>query len=89
MALNGFLVLITFQMTIQTFTMKYHLLQSLQKERLYSGTARYHTTGAGILDAMDARIHPLPPDEYFQHAWSYTNGIDMDAVSHFTNLLTS
>uniref|UniRef100_A0A1I8FLK5 Ion_trans domain-containing protein n=1 Tax=Macrostomum lignano TaxID=282301 RepID=A0A1I8FLK5_9PLAT len=36
-----------------------------------------------------AGVHPLPPDpnplrqrleEYFQHAWSYTNGIDMNLV---------
>ncbi|XP_061568607.1 potassium voltage-gated channel subfamily H member 6a isoform X2 [Cololabis saira] len=53
-------------------------------QRLYSGTARYHTQMLRIKEFI--RFHQIPGglrqrlEEYFQHAWSYTNGIDMNAV---------
>ncbi|XP_058502162.1 potassium voltage-gated channel subfamily H member 6-like [Solea solea] len=52
--------------------------------RLYSGTARYHTQMMRVREFI--RFHQIPNplrqrlEEYFQHAWSYTNGIDMNAV---------
>lgn len=55
-------------------------------QRLYSGTARYHTQMLRVREFI--RFHQIPNplrqklEEYFQHAWSYTNGIDMNAVSH-------
>lgn len=54
-------------------------------QRLYSGTARYHTQMLRVKEFI--RFHQIPGglrqrlEEYFQHAWSYTNGIDMNAVS--------
>lgn len=59
-------------------------------QRLYSGTARYHTQMLRVKEFI--RFHQIPVDlrqrleEYFQRAWSYTNGIDMNAVS-FEKLL--
>ncbi|XP_021374212.1 potassium voltage-gated channel subfamily H member 6-like [Mizuhopecten yessoensis] len=53
-------------------------------QRLYSGTARYHTQMLRIKEFI--RFHQIPNplrqrlEEYFQHAWSYTNGIDMNMV---------
>ncbi|XP_029309277.1 potassium voltage-gated channel subfamily H member 7-like [Cottoperca gobio] len=53
-------------------------------QRLYSGTARYHTQMMRVREFI--RFHQIPNplrqrlEEYFQHAWSYTNGIDMNAV---------
>ncbi|XP_008286689.1 potassium voltage-gated channel subfamily H member 6-like [Stegastes partitus] len=53
-------------------------------QRLYSGTARYHAQMMRVREFI--RFHQIPNplrqrlEEYFQHAWSYTNGIDMDAV---------
>uniref|UniRef100_A0A8C7IK36 Potassium voltage-gated channel, subfamily H (eag-related), member 6a n=1 Tax=Oncorhynchus kisutch TaxID=8019 RepID=A0A8C7IK36_ONCKI len=53
-------------------------------QRLYSGTARYHTQMLRVKEFI--RFHQIPEglrqrlEEYFQHAWSYTNGIDMNAV---------
>ncbi|KAG7334720.1 hypothetical protein KOW79_001316 [Hemibagrus wyckioides] len=53
-------------------------------QRLYSGTARYHTQMLRVKEFI--RFHQIPRglrqrlEEYFQHAWSYTNGIDMNAV---------
>ncbi|GAA6077792.1 potassium voltage-gated channel subfamily H member 6 [Tachysurus ichikawai] len=53
-------------------------------QRLYSGTTRYHTQLLRVKEFI--RFHHIPPglrqrlEEYFQHAWSYTNGIDMNAV---------
>uniref|UniRef100_A0AAZ3R4P1 Voltage-gated inwardly rectifying potassium channel KCNH2 n=1 Tax=Oncorhynchus tshawytscha TaxID=74940 RepID=A0AAZ3R4P1_ONCTS len=53
-------------------------------QRLYSGTARYHTQMLRVREFI--RFHQIPNplrqrlEEYFQHAWSYTNGIDMTAV---------
>ncbi|XP_006146873.1 potassium voltage-gated channel subfamily H member 6 isoform X1 [Tupaia chinensis] len=53
-------------------------------QRLYSGTARYHAQMLRIKEFI--RFHQIPNplrqrlEEYFQHAWSYTNGIDMNAV---------
>jgi len=57
-------------------------------QRLYSGTARYHTQMLRVKEFI--RFHQIPGglrqrlEEYFQHAWSYTNGIDMNAVSPLT-----
>ncbi|CAJ0957136.1 unnamed protein product [Ranitomeya imitator] len=53
-------------------------------QRLYSGTARYHTQMLRVKEFI--RFHQIPNplrqrlEEYFQHAWSYTNGIDMNAT---------
>ncbi|XP_027729054.1 potassium voltage-gated channel subfamily H member 6 [Vombatus ursinus] len=53
-------------------------------QRLYSSTARYHTQMLRVKEFI--RFHQIPNplrqrlEEYFQHAWSYTNGIDMNAV---------
>ncbi|XP_029068179.1 potassium voltage-gated channel subfamily H member 6 isoform X3 [Monodon monoceros] len=53
-------------------------------QRLYSGAARYHTQMLRVKEFI--RFHQIPNplrqrlEEYFQHAWSYTNGIDMNAV---------
>nr|CAB3258015.1 potassium voltage-gated channel subfamily H member 7 [Phallusia mammillata] len=53
-------------------------------QRLYSGTARFHTQMLRIKEFI--RFHQIPNplkqrlEEYFQHAWSYTNGIDMNMV---------
>lgn len=54
-------------------------------QRLYSGTARYHTQLLRVREFI--RFHQVPNplrqrlEEYFQHAWTYTNGIDMNMVS--------
>lgn len=59
-------------------------------QRLYSGTARYHTQMLRVKEFI--RFHQIPNplrqrlEEYFQHAWSYTNGIDMNAVSKLSAL---
>jgi len=56
-------------------------------QRLYSGTARYHTQMQKVKEFI--RFHQIPNplrqrlEEYFQHAWSYTNGIDMNMVPQF------
>uniref|UniRef100_A0A1B0CAV1 Cyclic nucleotide-binding domain-containing protein n=2 Tax=Lutzomyia longipalpis TaxID=7200 RepID=A0A1B0CAV1_LUTLO len=53
-------------------------------QRLYSGTARYHTQMLRVREFI--RFHQIPNplrqrlQEYFQHAWAYTNGIDMNSV---------
>uniref|UniRef100_A0AC35TRU5 Cyclic nucleotide-binding domain-containing protein n=1 Tax=Rhabditophanes sp. KR3021 TaxID=114890 RepID=A0AC35TRU5_9BILA len=53
-------------------------------QRLYSGTAKYHTEMSRLREFI--RFHQIPSplrqrlEEYFQHAWSYTNGIDMNLV---------
>ncbi|XP_022903900.2 voltage-gated inwardly rectifying potassium channel KCNH6-like isoform X6 [Onthophagus taurus] len=53
-------------------------------QRLYSGTARYHTQMLRVREFI--RFHQIPHplrqrlEEYFQHAWTYTNGIDMNSV---------
>ncbi|XP_041939359.1 potassium voltage-gated channel subfamily H member 6 isoform X1 [Alosa sapidissima] len=53
-------------------------------QRLYSGTTRYHTQMLRVKEFI--RFHQIPGclrqrlEEYFQHAWTYTNGIDMNAV---------
>lgn len=64
-------------------------------QRLYSGTARYHTQLLRVREFI--RFHQVPNplrqrlEEYFQHAWTYTNGIDMNMVSicsvHYSFLL--
>ncbi|MEE6489468.1 hypothetical protein FKM82_015578 [Ascaphus truei] len=51
-------------------------------QRLYSGTARYHIQMLRVKEFI--RFHQIPNplrqrlEEYFQHAWTYTNGIDMN-----------
>ncbi|XP_010889176.1 potassium voltage-gated channel subfamily H member 7 isoform X2 [Esox lucius] len=51
-------------------------------QRLYSGTARYHTQMLRVREFI--RFHQIPNplkqrlEEYFQHSWTYTNGIDMN-----------
>ncbi|XP_068146127.1 potassium voltage-gated channel unc-103 isoform X2 [Drosophila tropicalis] len=53
-------------------------------QRLYSGTARYHTQMLRVREFI--RFHQIPNplrqklEEYFQHAWTYTNGIDMNSL---------
>lgn len=53
-------------------------------QRLYSGTARYHTQLLRVREFI--RFHQIPNplrqrlEEYFQHAWAYSNGIDMNMV---------
>ena len=53
-------------------------------QRLYSGTARYHAQMNRVREFI--RFHQIPNplrqrlEEDFQHAWSYTNGIDMTMV---------
>uniref|UniRef100_A0A915LPJ2 Ion transport domain-containing protein n=1 Tax=Meloidogyne javanica TaxID=6303 RepID=A0A915LPJ2_MELJA len=53
-------------------------------QRLYSGTARYHTEMSRLREFIRFQQIPNPLrqrlEEYFQHAWSYTNGIDMNTV---------
>lgn len=54
-------------------------------QRLYSGTARYHTQLLRVREFI--RFHQIPSplrkrlEEYFHHAWAYSNGIDMNMVS--------
>ncbi|XP_077369755.1 voltage-gated inwardly rectifying potassium channel KCNH7-like isoform X2 [Festucalex cinctus] len=51
-------------------------------QRLYSSTARYHLQMLRVKEFI--RFHQIPNplrqrlEEYFQHAWTYTNGIDMN-----------
>ena len=53
-------------------------------QRLYSGSVRYHAQLTRVREFI--RFHQIPNplrqrlEEYFQHAWSYTNGIDMNMV---------
>ncbi|XP_072270722.1 voltage-gated inwardly rectifying potassium channel KCNH6 isoform X3 [Pyxicephalus adspersus] len=60
-------------------------------QRLYSGTARYHTQMLRVKEFI--RFHQIPNplrqrlEEYFQHAWSYTNGIDMNASLFLVQVL--
>lgn len=61
-------------------------------QRLYSGTTRYHTQMLRVKEFI--RFHQIPGslrqrlEEYFQHAWSYTNGIDMNAVSTSSSFMS-
>ncbi len=54
-------------------------------QRLYSGTARYHAQMLRVKEFI--RFHQIPNplrqrlEEYFQHSWAYTNGIDMNTVN--------
>jgi len=54
-------------------------------QRLYSSTARYHAQMLRVREFI--RFHQIPNplrqrlEEYFQHSWAYTNGIDMNTVS--------
>uniref|UniRef100_A0A3P9JW10 Potassium voltage-gated channel subfamily H member 7 n=1 Tax=Oryzias latipes TaxID=8090 RepID=A0A3P9JW10_ORYLA len=51
-------------------------------QRLYSGTARYHAQMLRVKEFI--RFHQIPNplrqrlEEYFQHSWTYTNGIDLN-----------
>ncbi|KAG8124994.1 hypothetical protein E2320_020252 [Naja naja] len=60
-------------------------------QRLYSGTARYHMQMLRVKEFI--RFHQIPNplrqrlEEYFQHAWTYTNGIDMN-MSVFISIIT-
>ncbi|XP_067372991.1 potassium voltage-gated channel subfamily H member 7-like isoform X2 [Channa argus] len=51
-------------------------------QRLYSSTARYHAQMLRVKEFI--RFHQIPNplrqrlEEYFQHSWTYTNGIDMN-----------
>nr|XP_040056597.1 potassium voltage-gated channel subfamily H member 7-like isoform X2 [Gasterosteus aculeatus aculeatus] len=51
-------------------------------QRLYSSTARYHAQMLRVREFI--RFHQIPNplrqrlEEYFQHSWAYTNGIDMN-----------
>lgn len=62
-------------------------------QRLYSGTSRYHTQMLRIKEFI--RFHQIPNplrqrlEEYFQHAWSYTNGIDMNMVRDLSTFNTT
>uniref|UniRef100_A0A8C6VP23 Potassium voltage-gated channel subfamily H member 7 n=1 Tax=Naja naja TaxID=35670 RepID=A0A8C6VP23_NAJNA len=62
-------------------------------QRLYSGTARYHMQMLRVKEFI--RFHQIPNplrqrlEEYFQHAWTYTNGIDMNMVCTFGFLVIS
>ncbi|XP_044073635.1 potassium voltage-gated channel subfamily H member 7-like isoform X1 [Siniperca chuatsi] len=53
-------------------------------QRLYSGTARYHAQMLRVKEFI--RFHQIPNplrqrlEEYFQHSWAHTNGIDMNTV---------
>uniref|UniRef100_A0A671SLQ4 Potassium voltage-gated channel subfamily H member 7 n=1 Tax=Sinocyclocheilus anshuiensis TaxID=1608454 RepID=A0A671SLQ4_9TELE len=53
-------------------------------QRLYSGTARYHMQMLRVKEFI--RFHQIPNplrqrlEEYFQHSWTYTNGIDLNMV---------
>ncbi|XP_023248182.1 potassium voltage-gated channel unc-103 [Copidosoma floridanum] len=53
-------------------------------QRLYSGTARYHTQMLRVREFI--KFHQIPNplrqrlEEYFQRAWTYTNGIDISSV---------
>ncbi|KAM4602032.1 voltage-gated inwardly rectifying potassium channel KCNH7-like [Polymixia lowei] len=53
-------------------------------QRLYSGTARYHLQMLRVKEFI--RFHQIPNplrqrlEEYFQHAWTYTNGIDTNMI---------
>ena len=56
--------------------------------RVYQGTDEYHEKVQSIKEFIN--FHHLPKSlanrlqESFQHAWTYTNGIDMNAVSCLT-----
>ncbi len=62
-------------------------------QRLYSGTARYHTQLLRVREFI--RFHQIPNplrqrlEEYFQHAWAYSNGIDMNMVFKYLSLKNS
>ncbi|XP_059086068.1 potassium voltage-gated channel subfamily H member 2-like isoform X2 [Tigriopus californicus] len=53
-------------------------------QRLYSGTTRYHSAMQRVREFNKFYQIPNPLkqrlEEYFQHAWTYTNGIDMNMV---------
>ena len=53
-------------------------------QRFYSGTSRYNLQMDRVKEFI--RFHQIQNplrqrlEEYFQHSWSYTNGIDMNTV---------
>ena len=53
--------------------------------RLYQGTEEYHEMQTSIKEFINFHHIPKPLAnrliESYQHAWSYTNGIDMNSVS--------
>lgn len=59
--------------------------------RLYQGTEEYHEMQTSIKEFINFHHIPKPLAnrliESYQHAWSYTNGIDMNSVS--TILITA
>lgn len=61
-------------------------------QRLYSGTARYHAQMLRVKEFI--RFHQIPNplrqrlEEYFQHSWTYTNGIDMNTVNNWSHSST-
>ncbi|XP_054619824.1 potassium voltage-gated channel subfamily H member 7-like isoform X2 [Dunckerocampus dactyliophorus] len=61
-------------------------------QRLYSGTARYHIQMLRVKEFI--RFHQIPNplrqrlEEYFQHAWTYTNGTDVNMEVHVYYLPT-
>lgn len=61
-------------------------------QRLYSGTARYHAQMLRVKEFI--RFHQIPNplrqrlEEYFQHSWTYTNGIDMNTVKENNESIT-
>ncbi|CAG2161550.1 unnamed protein product [Oppiella nova] len=61
-----------------------YAIGNAERPRLYSGTARYHTQLLRVREFI--RFHQIPDplrqrlEEYFQHAWAYSNGIDMNMV---------
>lgn len=61
-------------------------------QRLYSGTARYHAQMLRVKEFI--RFHQIPNplrqrlEEYFQHSWTYTNGIDLNTVNKTNESIT-
>ena len=53
-------------------------------QRLYNASSRYQTQMIRVKEFI--RFHQIPNplrqrlEEFFQHAWSFTNGIDMNTV---------
>ena len=88
-------VSITYRFQLSTSFVKLNLIIALMYasifgnvsaiiQRLYSGTARYHSAMQRVREFNKFYQIPNPLkqrlEEYFQHAWTYTNGIDMNMV---------
>lgn len=58
--------------------------------RLYSSTSRYHAQMQKVREFI--RFYQIPSplrqrvEDYAHHAWSYTNGIDMEQVGSGVNM---